>query len=62
MIVPTDLVFLSPAKYEPVLRVKFLMAFIGQFGDEPGGQAKKAVAEARVLLEDAKAARAAELV
>eukprot|EP01084_Bolivina_argentea_P051028 93864_1 len=52
-IVPTDLVFLSPSKYEPSLRVKFLKSYLNQFVDDKSRAAKQAVKEATELLKKA---------
>lgn len=49
-IVPTDLVFLSPNKYEASLRVKFLTSYLNQFVDDKSRSAKQAVKEAKELL------------
>ena len=54
-IVPTDLVFLSPAKYAPALRVKFLRSYLRQFEGDASRSAAKAVAEAKALLATAEA-------
>ena len=48
-IVPTDLVFLSPSKYEPELRLKFLESYLAQFCDDKSPTAKRAVADANKL-------------
>ena len=53
-IVPTDLVFLSPSKYAPELRLKFLTSYLTQFEGDPSPGARKAVDEATVLLEACK--------
>ncbi len=52
-IVPTDLVFLSPSKYEPGLRVKFLKSYLNQFVDDKTRAAKQAGKEATELLKKA---------
>ena len=53
-IVPTDLVFLSPSKYPSKLRLKFLQSYLEQFEGDQSAAAKKAVAEATVLLDGCK--------
>ena len=53
-IVPTDLVFLSPTKYAPSLRLKFLESYLEQFEGDKSATAKKSVAEATKLLEQCK--------
>ena len=53
-IVPTDLVFLSPSKYAPELRLKFLTSYLTQFEGDPSPGARKAVDEATILLETCK--------
>merc|ERR1719419_1206385 len=49
-IVPTDLVFLSPTKYAPRLRIQFLKSYLKQFVDDQSKAAKRAVKEAMELL------------
>ena len=51
-IVPTDLVFLSPKKYAPRLRIEFLRSYLKQFEGDQSKAAQKAVREAMQLLEE----------